>query len=535
MQQVDILDHTMGVDGEALPKNNGILKLRDYQENSIDQLTRRHQSGANRLILCLPTGAGKTVTFAEMTRRTLETTPKARVLILVDRIELLYQAAMTLQKADIQAGILNASCRRMPATQVIVAMVETYYRRVEKGWSIPNLALLIIDEVHKGNFRKVVELHSDTLIVGATATPLSASKQTPLNTYFEDIVVGTHIHSLIEAGHLALPRYFAVPVQLQAGRGLDGDYKINELYTDFDKPALYQGCVSNWQKHAMGQKTVIFCVNKLHTIRTAQAFAQVHAQVRYITSDTPDEERKAILHWFIYTPDAILVNCGILTTGFDEPSIECIVLNRATRSLPLYLQMCGRGSRTTATKNSFTIIDMGNNIKDLGLWHEPYDWECIFRNGSVSAPQHAPVKSCPECQSIVALSTQTCPYCQHTFARKHREILDTQEVETQEIVVDWSYLMQKEWHTMNVTELVMRASMGNPNTNKKQYKIQWIISCILNRENPRPMLEEFARLRGYKPHWVDYTLKEAGISTQKTASKTAHNTTQNTTWKGGKR
>ncbi|MDJ1467286.1 DEAD/DEAH box helicase [Xanthocytophaga flava] len=534
MQQTDNLTHATSVNGEALPlpaselpKNKQAFSLRDYQESSITELTKRHQSGASRLILCLPTGAGKTVTFAEMTRHTLETTPKARVLILVDRMELLHQAAATLERYGLQVGIVDASSKQMPTTPVIVAMAETYYRRVQKGWSLPDLKLLIIDEAHKGNFRKVIQLHPDTPIVGATATPLSASKRIPLNTYFNDIVVGTQIHSLIEAGHLALPRYFAVPMEIKAGRAFDGDYKINELYADFDKPALYQGCVSNWQKHAEGKKTVIFCVNKLHTLRTTQAFLQVHDQVRYITSDTPTDERHATLQWFAYTPDAILVNCGILTTGFDEPTIECIVLNRATRSLSLYLQMCGRGSRTTATKEEFIIIDMGNNIRELGFWHEPYNWESIFRNGYAAVLQHAPVKSCPECQSIVALSTQTCPYCQHTFKRKLVNGTYVYEVETQEIVVDWTYLMQKEWHTMNVIELIMRASMGDPKNKRKQYPVQWIISCILKRDNPRPMLEEFARLRGYQSHWVDYTLKAAGISTRKTTTKTAS--------KGGKR
>ncbi|MDJ1502777.1 DEAD/DEAH box helicase [Xanthocytophaga agilis] len=509
MTHTDFLDHVSGVDGEALPNITPALQLRDYQEYSITELMKRHQSGIRRVILCLPTGAGKTVTFAELTRRTLASTPHARVLILTDRIELLYQAAATLERAGMQAGILRAGCKSMPDQRVIVAMVETYHRRLEKGWSIPDLHLIIIDEAHKGNFRKVLEFHEHTPMVGATATPLSSSKQAPLNTYFEDIVVGTYILSLIEAGYLALPRYFAVPVQLQAGKGLDGDYNTSELYADFNKPALYKGCVANWYKHALGKKTLIFCVNILHTLRTAQAFAEVHEQVRFVNSDTPEEERKAILQWFALTPDAILVNCGILTTGFDEPTVECIVLNRATRSLPLYLQMCGRGSRTTATKKEFIIIDMGNNIRELGFWHDPRDWKCIFLNSKEANLEVAPVKTCPACESLIALTTAQCPYCGYVFEQASGEVkVSHQEAVTQEIVIDWSYLMQKPWDQMNVTELLMRAQMGNPGTQKQSYKVSWIINCILNHDNPRPMLEEFARLRGYHPRWVDHRLAE---------------------------
>ncbi|MDJ1498987.1 helicase-related protein, partial [Cytophagaceae bacterium DM2B3-1] len=281
---------------------------------------------------------------------------RGRVLILTDRIELLHQAASTLGKAGIQTGILSAGMKHIPRQRVVVAMVETYYRRLKKGWSLPDLKLIIIDEAHKGNFRKVIDLHTDTPIIGATATPIASSKFEPLKHYFDDIVVGTQIHLLIESGYLSRPRYFAIPIEITAKKGSDGEYKASELFSDFDKPALYNGCVANWQQHALGKKTLVFCVNIAHTIQTANAFGAVHDQVRYVTSDTPIDERQATLLWFSQTNDAILVNCGILTTGFDEPTVECILLNRATRSLPLYLQMCGRGSRTTAAKREFVII-----------------------------------------------------------------------------------------------------------------------------------------------------------------------------------
>ncbi|MDJ1503526.1 DEAD/DEAH box helicase family protein [Cytophagaceae bacterium BD1B2-1] len=502
------LDHATGVNGEALLKNKPALQLRDYQQESIERLAEKHQSGKKRVILCLPTGAGKTVTFSEISRRTLEGISRGRVLILTDRIELLHQAASTLQKAGLQAGLLSAESKHMPRQKVVVAMVETYYRRIKKGWKLPDLKLIIIDEAHKGNFRKVIDLHQDLYIIGATATPIAASKFEPLKNYFEDIVVGTEIHLLIESGYLSRPRYFAVPIQLTARIGTDGDYKNNELYNDFNKGVLYQGCVSNWQKHALGKKTLIFCVNIAHTIHTAQAFGEVCSQVRYVTSETPDEERQATLRWFSHTDGAILVNCGILTTGFDEPSVECIILNRATQSLPLYLQMCGRGSRTTSTKKEFIIIDMGNNLDEHGLWHEPRDWSYLFWTGKAQKTLNiAPTKKCPDCQSIVALSVVVCPYCKFIFERLSQEKRKQEEVQTQELSIDWSYLKQMNWSQMSVPELIKRAQMGNSHTGTP-YKVNWIIHRIMERDNPRPLLEEFAKLRGYQPGWVDKQLQE---------------------------
>ncbi|MDJ1484342.1 DEAD/DEAH box helicase [Cytophagaceae bacterium YF14B1] len=515
MPQDLFLDHANCVNGEALPLPNvhavsvtPALALRGYQQDSMVKLAEKHLSGKKRVILCLPTGAGKTVTFAEITRRALEGISRGRVLILTDRIELLHQAAVTLHKAGLEAGILNAETKHMPRNKVVVAMVETYYRRIKKGWSLPDLKLIIIDEAHKGNFRKVIDQHPDLPMIGATATPIAASKFEPLNHYFEDIVVGTEIHLLIEAGYLSRPRYFAVPMEITASTGYDGEYKNNELYQDFHTPKLYHGCVTNWQKHAQGKKTLIFCVNIPHTVFTARAFSQVHAQVRYVTSETPDAERQAILRWFSGTEGAILVNCGILTTGFDEPSVECIILNRATQSLPLFLQMCGRGARVTASKREFIIIDMGNNLDEHGLWHEPRDWSYLFWTGKAQKTlEIAPTKKCPECESIIALSCVTCPHCGFEFERLSQEQRESEHVHTEEVSIDWSYLKQKSWSEMSVTELIQRAQIGNSYTNTP-YKANWIIHRIMERDNPRPLLEELAQLKGYRPGWVDKRLQE---------------------------
>ena len=86
-----------------------------------------------------------------------------------------------------------------------------------------------------------------------------------------------------------------------------------------------------------------------------------------------------ILEWFSDTPDAILTSVSILTTGFDEPTVESIILNRATKSLTLYYQMIGRGSRILKNKNTFDVIDLGNNFHRFGPWGSDLDWQRIFK------------------------------------------------------------------------------------------------------------------------------------------------------------
>jgi type I site-specific restriction endonuclease len=100
--------------------------------------------------------------------------------------------------------------------------------------------------------------------------------------------------------------------------------------------------------------------------------------IRHLDNRNNATERREILEWFSETPDAVLTSVSILTTGFDEPTVETIILNRATRSLTLYFQMIGRGSRILPKKDQFTVVDMGNNVARFGLWEAPIDWQEIF-------------------------------------------------------------------------------------------------------------------------------------------------------------
>ena len=128
-----------------------------------------------------------------------------------------------------------------------------------------------------------------------------------------------------------------------------------------------------------GQKTLIFN-NGINTSREVYySFKKAGYDIRHLDNTTSKQERKDILKWFKETPNGILTSVSILTTGFDEPSVESVILNRATRSLTLYFQMIGRGSRVTAHKKSFTIVDLGNNVLRFGPWNESVDWNHIFK------------------------------------------------------------------------------------------------------------------------------------------------------------
>jgi len=361
--------------------------------DSVAQVAAAFQSRSKRVILCLPTGAGKTVIFSDIAAKAAA--KGKRVAILTHRRELLSQA-----------GKLN-SCD--------VLMVETLNNQIKKGLDLSQYDLLVVDEAHIGNFRKVLK-GFEGFVIGATATPVSSP---PLKDSYNAIVCPVGIESLIEQGWLAVPKTYAMhPVDTSKLATARGEYTEQSLDDAFNKPKVYEGVVSEFVKKWRDKKAIVFCVNISATINTALEFRKQLGAGRVwgVHSKQSQQEREQIIADFSASKDGILVNCGIATTGFDCPDIEVVVINRATKSVALWLQMVGRASRRTQTKSDFTILDFGENVTRLGFWQEPRDWAHLFKNPKKKGEGVAPVKDCPACGFVAYASARICANCGAEFA-----------------------------------------------------------------------------------------------------------------------
>jgi len=192
----------------------------------------------------------------------------------------------------------------------------------------------------------------------------------------------------------------------------------------FSKPKYIHNTVIAYEKHGKGEKTIVFNVNIEHSIQVTAAFVEAGYNARHLDSTMSDRERTDIMSWFAKTPDAILNNVGIATTGFDQPDIINVIVNKSVMSLILWLQMCGRGGRITETKSMFNVIDMGNNWSTHGEWHQPRDWYDIFYNPPKPGKGEgiAPVKDCPNCEAIVPASATKCKFCGWEFEEKEQPV-----------------------------------------------------------------------------------------------------------------
>ena len=373
-------------------------------------------------------------------------------------------------------------------------MAQTLSRRIKKEEYqdlFKEMNVIIFDEAHKQSFNSLMPcIAENTIVIGATATPHRESNQKSLDDFYQKIVEVTTISELIELGFLSKPISYGVDVDLSSIKMKGRDYDAKSMGDKYDEIQLFHGVYENYMRLTPGKKAIIFAPNISSSMTLVKEFKEKGLPIHHIDGETPKKERREILEWFDKTPDAMLSNVGILNAGFDQPDIEVVILYRATKSLPLFLQMVGRGSRVTQTKYTFTILDFGNNIKRHGFWENDQKWSLRRKRKKEGL---APVKDCPSCFAILPAQVMTCEHCGHEFERTEKE-------EEEKIIAELQLLTGKQAQAKAKTasfeelELIAKA---------KNYKKGWVFHQLRTREQ----LEAYAKTKGYHKNWVNYQLE----------------------------
>lgn len=414
-----------------------MFDLRPYQ-SEVNTNVINHLQKDNRCCVSLATGGGKTVIFSELVKNL-----KGRTLICVHREELVYQTSKTL---TLEHDLLLPKVKHI-SKDVCVAMVQTLANRIKKELvDINNFDNLIIDECHRGEFMKILNIYKGN-VIGFTATPnyekmryfykcltcgneqdvsgdcckrkLKKYKENvPLSNYYKTLIEGVEIHQLIEQGYLVPDDNFVLDIDTTrlVYDELKGDYTEESIGLVFGSDEAIQNTIETYYKLAERKKTILFNPNTLVNKRLYDAMLNEGLNVKMYDSNNSNENRHDLVDWFRNTPDAILLNVHVFTTGFDVTDVEVVFLNKKTKSINLYLQMVGRGGRLTdkILKPSFRVIDMGNNNEDFGNWSDPRNWKHMFSYKEVKpvgAPRPAAVRTCHHCESIVAANSLFCEVC----------------------------------------------------------------------------------------------------------------------------
>ena len=358
--------------------------LYPYQERDLGKLFERLSSSSNRhrLLYQLPTGGGKTRIFSEIANRYIAKYGK-KVIVLTHRIELCAQTSTALKCIGVRNKVINSTVKKLSVKDnypCLVAMVETLNNRIKDGiLKTSDIGLVIIDEAHHNSFQKLLDKFDQATIIGVTATPFSSDVNLPMNKNYDELIVGESIGDLIRQEYLAKPTNWRYDVELNTLQtGISGDFTVATSDALYSSPAMLELLLHAYQEHALKKKTLIFNNGIFTSKAVFDLFSNAGYPVQNLDNNTPPTERIEILKWFKKTKGAILTSVSILTTGFDEPTVQAVILNRATTSLTLYHQMIGRGARRLPQKKTFTIIDLGNNTDRFGEWNAALDWQNVF-------------------------------------------------------------------------------------------------------------------------------------------------------------
>ena len=360
-------------------------KIYSYQQTDIQTLLFKIDSApaGSRLLYQLPTGGGKTVIFSEIAKNYIQKYSR-QVVVLTHRIELCRQTSLVLKKKGINNQAYTSEVKKKPRVQpdCYVAMIETLKNRIrDKQFNPDGVGLVIIDEAHHNSFQKLLDKFKNAIIIGVTATPLSSDITMPLHKNYSELIVGEDIQSLISQGYLAKPKTHKYTVELNSLVAANhGDYTVASSDLLYASDSMLELLNQAYSNNCKGKKTLIFNNGIFTSKRVHLMFSEAGYAIRHLDNKTSKEERAAILKWFKETKEAILTSVSLLTTGFDEPSVQSVILYRATNSITLYHQMVGRGSRRMSNKKTFTIVDLGNNIDRFGEWDAPMDWKYVFEN-----------------------------------------------------------------------------------------------------------------------------------------------------------
>ena len=358
------------------------LELRPYQREALTAIEAAALRGVRRQVVSLPTGAGKTIIFAH-----LIVARQARTLILVHRDELIRQTldklAMVAQGTALDIGVIKAE-RDEHAGDVVVASVQTLQREARLRRLAQTFGLVVVDECHhalpENSYGRILA-HVGTnqaegpLTVGYTATPYRPNNNPIISTpdqpaCFDEIVYTMPLMGLIAQGYLSpivAKGIFIDGLDLDAVRTRHGDYVEQDLADALMAADAPEHLVRGYRELAEDRRALIFCPTVGMTYAVEHAFATAGLHAASVVGETPPDERQDIYQQVRTGRLHALVSCAVLTEGFDEPSIDCVMLARPTKSKVLFYQCIGRGLRLWPTKENCLLIDATGATKRHGL------------------------------------------------------------------------------------------------------------------------------------------------------------------------
>ena len=334
------------------------MELRPYQTEAVSSILSTWESGVDKALLSVFTGGGKTIIFAKVIENRIS--DGSHTLVLAHREELLSQAS---DKINFVTG-LDTALEKAESTAVgsgkniVVASVQTLSndKRLSK-YPRDYFSTIIIDEAHHtlaDSYMKILKYFDCAKVLGVTATIDRGDKRN-LSEYYETIAYEINMRRGIKEGYLVPIKAQMIPLELDISNVSisKGDYALGEVGNALE-PYLNQIALE-MVKYCKGRKTVVF----LPLVKISQDFCELlnlHG-LNAVEVNGNSKDREKILKQFHDGEYDVLCNSMLLTEGWDEPAVDCIVVLRPTKVRGLYQQMVGRGTRLCEGKKDLLLLD----------------------------------------------------------------------------------------------------------------------------------------------------------------------------------
>jgi superfamily II DNA or RNA helicase len=314
--------------------------LRDYQVKGVNDIFTQWKAGKKSVMFQLVTGGGKTVLFVDIIKKFIKA--GKRVILIAHREELISQAWQTLYKNEILAGIIKSGTPENFHLPCQVASIQTICRRNR----LPKADIVIIDEAHHvlddNSYGDVLLRHFPyAYVLGVTATPYRLGGRGFTKT-FDVLVEGPPFTYLSERGYLCPFKYYvSYNPDLSKVKVQRGDYGIDDL----EKAMELAPIVDSYLENCKGMSGISFAVNIEHSQKIVRQYLNAGIPAAHVDANTDIETRRNLFQQLRDKKILVLVNVGIATEGTDIPNIDFTQLCRPTKSLSMFLQMVGRGTR----------------------------------------------------------------------------------------------------------------------------------------------------------------------------------------------
>ncbi len=477
--------------------------LRPHQAQIIELIKDAIRDGHRHILVGAPTGFGKTLIAKTITDGAVD--KGNRVLFTAHRKELIYQTFDTFERPgaiSVSMGSEGAYDKSLPIQIGTLQTIAARIRAKGAGY-LGEINLVMMDEIHYG-FNSAMQKEimktygGDAIILGLSATPIDSLGYRLEG--FDITLYPTQVEDLIALGYLVpVECYAPMKPDLTAVRIQAGDYALDDLEKVMDNNALVSNLYDIWRKYAEFKKTIIFGVSISHVENIVQEFLDNGIAAAAIHSKIHKDERDETLAKLTTGAIQVVVNCEVLTTGFDCPSLECLVMARPTKSIRLAMQCWGRVLRTNPGKEQALIIDTAGAIQDTG-------YPTARRNFNREKPpkgkkrKKIEVPEAPECDSCgrvvdpmkrgkrvtetdTAIETIfTCPYCN---ANMSVNVLDKQAKELERVEEARVELDAKTIHYKNMTNQYGGYKELQKIAKKAGYKpgFAWVNSQAITKHN----------------------------------------------------